>query len=180
MSVLAVYSIAKTLGLTDWLADKLAGSDSTAAKLASKVMHFAASKTGETDPEKIQAKLAADPALAAALKQTLIDNAHQLDLAPYKDRASARTMYSVHNDQADKIAERIIKYNLFYVLFLVLVQCLLIHFLKDEAAVLAAASATIGAVIKGLLDERKDVTGFYFGSSMGSKQKDANTKQGAN
>jgi hypothetical protein len=64
------------------------------------------------------------------------------------------------------------KWNLWSILALVLVNGIAIYFLSEEAAVLATVSNLLGIVIKSLLDERKEVTGFYFGSSVGSKMKD--------
>ena len=174
MSVLAVLGIAKTLGITDWLGEKLSGSDSGAAKVASKVLDFASQVTGETDPVKIEKVLSADPALAAQLKKTLMTNEHELDMAPYKDRQDARAMHNQHPEQADKIADRIMKYNLPYILFLLVANCFAMFFLRDYSAILAIVSNLIGMTLKSLFDERNCVTGFYFGSSMGSKNKDVN------
>ena len=81
-------------------------------------------------------------------------------------------MYVEQNVQADKIADRITKFNVLYIMLLVAVNCLLVYFLEDNGAVLAAASNIIGLVIRDLLAQIQAVTGFYFGSSMGSKSKD--------
>jgi hypothetical protein len=174
MSVLAVLGIAKTLGITDWVSDKLSSSDNGAAKIAAKVLDFASQATGESDPVKINKALIADPTLAIQLKQTLLDNEHELDMAPYKDRQDARAMHNQHPEQADKIADRIMKYNLPYILFLLVANCLAMFYLRDYSAILAIVSNLIGMTLKSLFDERNCVTGFYFGSSMGSKNKDVN------
>lgn len=176
MSVLAVLGIAQTLGITEWIGDKLSGSDSSAAKVASKVLDFASQITGESDPVKIQKALSTDPTLAAELKQTLVANEHEIDMAPYKDRANARQMYSVHNSQADKIAERVIKYNPLYILLCLIVQSLALYFLHENASLLSLITSVLTMAIKSFFDERKEVTGFYFGSSMGSKNKDINNQ----
>ena len=86
-------------------------------------------------------------------------------------------MYVEQNVQADKIADRITKFNVLYIMLLVAVNCLLVYFLEGNGAVLAAASNIIGLVIRDLLAQIQAVTGFYFGSSMGSKSKDV--KKGA-
>jgi hypothetical protein len=174
MSFFAVLGIAKTLGLTDWISNKLSGSDNDAVKIAAKVIDFASQATGESDPVKINNALIADPTLATKLKQTLLDNEHELDMAPYKDRKDARAMHNQHPEQADKIADRIMKYNLPYILFLLVANCLAMFFLREYSAILAIISNLIGMTLKSLFDERNCVTGFYFGSSMGSKNKDMN------
>ncbi len=174
MSVLAVLGIAQTLGITEWMSDKLSGSDSSAAKVASKVLDFASQVTGETDPKAMEKTLIAQPTLAAELKRTLVANEHEINMAPYQDRKDARAMHNQHPEQADKIADRIMKYNLPYILFLLVANCLAMFFLREYSAILAIVSNLIGMTLKSLFDERNCVTGFYFGSSMGSKNKDMN------
>jgi hypothetical protein len=176
MSVLAVLGIAKTLGITDWISNKLSGSDNDAAKVASKVLDFANQVTGESDPVKIEKALSNDPKLAAELKATLMANEHEINMAPYKDRQNARAMHNQHPEQADEIANRIMKYNLPYILFLLVANCLAMFFLREFSAILAIISNLIGMTLKSLFDERNCVTGFYFGSSMGSKNKDVNNQ----
>jgi len=179
MSIIAALGIAQAVGLTDWVKGKLERSDSSAAKVASKVLDFAASKTGESDPKKIEAALSSNPELAAQLKQTLMANEHELDMAPYLDRQDARAMHNKHPEQADKIADGIMKYNLPYIFVLLVANVLAMFFLKDYSAILAIVSNLLGMTIKSLFDERNCVTGFYFGSSMGSKNKDVNQVKGA-
>ncbi|NQY65966.1 MAG: hypothetical protein HRT38_20250 [Alteromonadaceae bacterium] len=176
MSIIAALGIADAVGLTDWVKSKLSNSDSNSAKIAAKVMDFAMSKTGESDPDKIQQRLSADPTLAAQLKQTLLDNEQEIDMAPYKDRQDARAMHNKHPEQADKIADkiadRVMTQNLPYIFILLIVNVLAVYFLKDQGAIIATISNVLGMTIKSLFDERICVTGFYFGSSMGSKNKD--------
>ena len=174
MSILAALGIAKAVGLTDWLTNKLSSSDNNAANIAANVINYATAKTGETDPINISAKLSSDPTLAAALKQTLLDNQQTLAMAPYRDRLDARAMHNKHPQQADKIADRIMKYNLPYIFVLLVANVLAMFFLKEYSAILAIVSNLLGMTIKSLFDERNTVTGFYFGSSMGSKNKDTN------
>jgi hypothetical protein len=176
MSIIAALGIAKAVGLTDWVTNKLSGSDNNAAKIAAKVIHFASDATGQTDQATIEKQLSNNPELAAKLKQTLLSNEHELDMAPYKDRQDARAMHNQHPEQADKIADRIMKYNLPYIFILLIANVLAMFYLKDYSAILAIVSNLLGMTIKSLFDERNCVTGFYFGSSMGSKNKDANNQ----
>jgi len=172
MSLLAAISIAKAVGLDDWLGEKLRGSDNKAAKVATQVIDFATQVTGANTPEQALTKLNADPTLAAQLKQSLINNAHELAMAPYQDRQNARAMHNKHPEQADKIAERIMKYNLWFIGGLIIAQCIAVYFLQDKPSLLTVISNLVGIALKTLFDERKEVCGFYFGSSMGSKSKD--------
>jgi hypothetical protein len=174
MSIVAALGIAKAIGLTDWVTDKLSGSDNDAAKIAAKVITYASTSTGKKDPSAIEKTLSEHPELAAKLKQTLLDNEHELDMAPFRDRQNARDMHNKHPQQADKIAHGIMRFNLPYIFILLVANVIAMVYLKDFSAILALVSNLLGMTIKSLFDERNCVTGFYFGSSMGSKSKDAN------
>ena len=176
MSIIAALGIAKAVGLTDWVTNKLSGSDNDAAKIAAKVIGFASDATGQKSNKAIEQQLSTNPELAAQLKQTLLDNEHNIDMAPYKDRQDARAMHNKHPQQADKIADRIMKFNLPYIFILLVANVLAMFYLKDFSAILAIVSNLLGMTIKSLFDERNCVTGFYFGSSMGSKNKDLNNQ----
>ena len=175
MSIIAALGIAKAVGLTDWVTNKLSGSDNNAAQIAAQVIDYASEATGKKDLKGIEQQLSADPALAAKLKQTLLDNEQALDMAPYKDRQDARAMHNKHPEQADKIANGIMKFNLPYIFILLVANVLAMFYLKDYSAILAIVSNLLGMTIKSLFDERNCVTGFYLGSSMGSKNKDDNS-----
>jgi hypothetical protein len=176
MSVLAVLGIAKTLGITDWISNKLSGSDNDAAKVASKVLDFASQATGESNPLKIEKALSNDPKLAAELKATLMANEHEINMAPYKDRQGARGMHNKHPEQADKIADRIMKYNPVYIAICLICQAFALYFMRDNPELLALLTSVLTMATKSFFDERKDVTGFFYGSSMGSKSKDINSQ----
>ncbi|PWD98799.1 hypothetical protein [Marinilabilia rubra] len=117
---------------------------------------------------------------------------YELDIEAYKaevsDRSSARQKYlDADKASADAIGRQIIGRNLTYIFILLLVQVLVTissvflasGFIEDkETAVTIGSSlgsvvgAAIGTVIGSLLQERNQVVGFHFGSSMGSRQKD--------
>ena len=88
------------------------------------------------------------------------------------DTADARDMYEKKNEMADAVARRIIKYNLIIVFGLVMVLIACTIFLKDNV-LLALISSTIGGVSAQLLTERMTIVQFFFGSSAGSKEKQA-------
>lgn len=111
-----------------------------------------------------------DPAAANELKKQIMANEQALSMAAYEDRKDARAAYRVHPEQADKLAERIMRWNLPYIAFLLVMNCIAVYCFKDHGALLATISSVLGMAIKSLFDERKEVSGFYFGGSMHSNQ----------
>lgn len=140
-------------------------------KAASDIVKIAETITGRTGEDALTV-INTDPAAALEFKKAVMADKHRLDELYLQDKASARNMYQVHHDQTDRISDRIMKWNLWMIFALVILNGVAVYFLKTEAAVLATVSNILGIVIKSLLDERKEVTGFYFGSSVGSKIKD--------
>ncbi len=114
----------------------------------------------------------ASPSELLALKQA--DHSFELEMRnlDYGNIDSARSMHKENHEQADKIADRVMKWNLAYVILTLAIQCVSIYLLKDFGTQLTIVSTACGWVLKGLLDERRDVTGFYFGSALGSRLKD--------
>lgn len=168
----AALGIAQAVGLDSWIINKLSSSDSGAANLAGKVIQLATEVTGEKDPEKCANSLMGDRDAMAEFKLLAEVNQQELLMAGYEDRKDARQMYNKHSNQADLIADRVMKYNLPYICIALLANVLAVYYMRDAGAVLAAISSVLGMAIKSLFDERMAVTGFYFGSSMGSKNKD--------
>jgi hypothetical protein len=93
----------------------------------------------------------------------------QLELY-YADLHSARDMYKEKSDMADDIAEKIINWNLWLLLVLVIVQVLVIMFVDGQIA--AVVTGVVGTITGALINERNTVVNFFFGSSKGSKDKD--------
>ena len=89
----------------------------------------------------------------------------------YKDMESARLLYqNTGQEQADIIANNVIKYNLYIVLFMVIIQCVVILYVDGKVA--AVITGVVGTVTGALIQERNTVINFFFGSSKGSKDKD--------
>jgi len=88
----------------------------------------------------------------------------------YADLASARDMYKEKSDMADDIAKKIINWNLWLLLVLVIVQVLVIMFVDGQIA--AVVTGVVGTITGALINERNTVVNFFFGSSKGSKDKD--------
>ena len=174
MSITAALAIAKATGLSDWITEKLSDSDSGAAKLAGRVIEYAADFTGYTTIDTALEKLKADPVAMQAFKDKVLSNEHELKKLAFADKQNARQMYQVHHNQADVIADRIMKYNPLYIGMCLVIQACALYFLQGNASLLSLITSILTMAIKSLFDERKEVNGFFFGSSMGSKQKDQN------
>ena len=84
---------------------------------------------------------------------------------------SAREMYAEKSDTADFIAHKVIKENLISIALLVIIQVLAIIFVEGPVA--AVITGVIGTIVGALINERNTVINFFFGSSKGSKDKDA-------
>lgn len=167
--ITTAMALAEATGLSSWIGRKLGGE--VGEKTAEKITDIAGVITGTEDPSEMLAKIKKDQALANELKKQLIDNEQELKLAYFEDVKSARDMYkATDHKQADSIADGIIKYNLWFVLFLILINIGVILFVK-EVAIVALLSNLIGASISYLWNERSTVINFFFGSSLGSKDK---------
>lgn len=117
------------------------------------------------------------------LKQ--FEKEHELELlrlrfeSTKEDNRSRETFYSeAHktyrekNQQADEISSHIIKYNLPIIAILVIVNVLIVYYMQDNATLIAIVSNIIGVAIANLFSERNTIVNFFFGSSIGSKEKD--------
>ncbi len=88
-----------------------------------------------------------------------------------KDLKDARSMYkSGKNKMADSIADRVIKLNLWVVLIAILIEIISVIYITDKVLI-AIISGAIGSVTTALIQERQQVINFFFGSSIGSKEK---------
>lgn len=105
------------------------------------------------------------------IQEAKAEYSNELELY-YKDLQSAREMYqNTDHKQADKIADNVIKYNLIIVLVMVCIQVLVIMYVEGQVA--AVITGVVGTITGALLQERNTVINFFFGSSQGSKDKDA-------
>jgi hypothetical protein len=166
-SIALVKGIADATGLTDWIAGKFGDS----APVAKKVIETAMAISGAQSPQDAIKILSQDQVKAAECKAAIEAQEMELIKLAYDDLKSARTMYqNTGHDQADKIAESVIRYNLPMVGLLVCANALALCFIK-EATIAVAVGNVIGASIQALWNERQQVIGFFFGSSFGSQKK---------
>lgn len=80
--------------------------------------------------------------------------------------------YQNKSDMADGIASQIINRNLPIIAILVIINVALVYFMKENPSLIAIASNIIGVAIGNLFNERQAIVNFFFGSSIGSKEKD--------
>jgi len=99
-----------------------------------------------------------------------------LKLEQEKFKTSHETYRQSHT-MADKIASSVIKWNLPIIFLLVISNLFIIDLFKDNAPLMAIASNIIGIAIGKLFTERQAVINFFFGSSIGSKDKDVHIQQ---
>lgn len=126
----------------------------------------------------VLAVIEADPEQARLFQEAVMKDKYRLEELYVEDKQSARDMYkSTDHTQADKISDNIIENNAKYAILIGLAQILILIWatsIPPEALVIIGNVSSW--LIKGFLDERKEVTGFYFGSSLGSKLKDKGVK----
>jgi len=86
-------------------------------------------------------------------------------------RGMAHETYRLKSDKQDRISEQIIRFNLPVIAVLVLVNILIVYYIQDNATLIAIVSNIIGIATANLFTERQAIINFFFGSSMGSKDK---------
>lgn len=165
-----VFPIAAAIGLAaefgPGLVRWLAGDD--AGDVADKVSDVAMTVTGAPDPDGALAIARGDPKVAAELRQALAGMEVDLERAYLADRASARERDVAiqtargRNTRADVLAFSAIAGLIGLIWLVVFVE---IQAGPARDVLLLLAGALIAVV--------KDVYGFEFGSSRGSKEKDA-------
>jgi len=173
MDPLTIMGLIKFVPDVVGLFNKKRGKD--AKKAIETVGQIAEAVTGQTGSDAEKA-IAEDPSLAYKFQLAVMADSHIQEQLELEDRGSAREMYKVNPEKASNIAEHIMKYNLVIIFILVIINILAIDRLQDAGPSLGLISNVIGLVMGGLLSERQAVTGFYFGSSLGSKLKNEGKK----
>ncbi|GAA4649028.1 hypothetical protein GCM10023116_13020 [Kistimonas scapharcae] len=158
----AASLIADITGVGEWIG-KLLGGDK-GETVAREVINQAQVLTGASSMDEAIAVLNADKAKARALRERLIEHRETLIRLANEDRQNARALYEKKNATADKVADRIMKWNLPLIALLVSGYVLIFIYVPErDPAVLASSALTL--VLKGLLDERTTLIQFFFGAS---------------
>ena len=134
----------------------------------------------EPTPEAVERELSKnDPTVLLKLKELEANQKVELEriMLEYQRLENEKYMkahdtYQTNNAMADKIAEQIIKNNLPVIGVLVILNVAIVHFF-EKPALIAIASNVIGVAIGHLFNERQAIVNFFFGSSLGSKNKSA-------
>lgn len=170
-------AVGVALSLAKYVPELIGMFDSKRGEQAQGVMQAVSSVaeavTGKTGDAAVDA-INADPNLALEFKTAVMADKHVTEQLALEDKKSAREAYKVQHEQADKIAERIMKWNLPALMMMAVIQAGVIWVAKMydlDVAVVAIVSNLLGLVVKSLLDERLSVVNFFFGSSLGSKMK---------
>jgi Na+/H+ antiporter NhaD/arsenite permease-like protein len=144
--------------LKNWLSD-----DND--KIADKAVDIAQAITGTSNITEAIKSLTQNDHLAATFSEQVTRQSAHFE-ALLADRSDARENYKNSHKQADRMADRIMVLNLPVALVVVVAQGAATYFLKDNPTLLSTTTAAFTWLIKHLLDERKEVTGFYFGGAL--------------
>lgn len=167
MDPFTLFTIAKSIfsatGLDDkaeeWIGDKLGDG------VAKKITGIAQAVIGHTDTKTMSTEQ------LASVKTAILDAEADIRKLAHEDLKDAREMYSeTEHTMADKVAESVIKWNLWMVAMLVGVNVGVLLYVTNPTIAVAVGNI-IGASISYLWQERQSVIGFFFGSSHGSKTK---------
>jgi len=146
--------------------------DSKADKIGSTIAEIAQSVTDSKSIDESTAKLMLDPQLAFKFEMAVMESETVLERLDEQSRQRASEQYKTSHKMADKIAWRIMVWNLPIIALMTVVNLLAAYFMSELGALLAVVSNLIGVFIGALITERQQVTSFHFGSSLGSKTKD--------
>lgn len=167
--VSGAMALSDAVGLTSWIGQKLGGD--VGEKTANKITDIAQAVTGGKTPEEALEIVKQNNEMAQQVRMAIIDNEHELTKVYLEDVKSARAMYSnTDHKMADDIASKIIKYNVWFIIILLLANVAVPLYIPDTGTV-ALISSLIGASVSYLWNERAVVIAFFFGSSKSSKDK---------
>lgn len=163
MSIVAIAGALSAFSplIKSWLTDD----EDDQSGIAQAVVDAALQVTTSESPNAALAQLAANPDLQKQFHEMLSNRSNDIALL-IRDRESARKNYALSKTTTDAIAKRVMSYNLPLVILTVTVQAVTTYYLRDNAALVSAVSTACSFIIKHLLDERKEITGFYFGGSL--------------
>ena len=168
----AATTLLNAVGLSDWLKRKFAGKPSEAA--AGAIVDTVVAAAGATDWREANRMVAADLEARTRARDLLLAQEHEITRLQFADLDSARSMYAQEHATADRLARQIMGRNLIAVVVLIGANAAGLILVTDPTSA-AALGNVLGASIAYLWNERSQVVGFFFGSSIGSKLKDRRT-----
>jgi|LGVF01.1.fsa_nt_gb uncharacterized membrane protein len=142
----------------------------------------------ENEPQAIADAIKNDPEALIKIKELEFKEQESLrsqvlELAKLESAKydKAHDTYQSKNEMADEVAKQIIARNLPLIGILVVLNVAIVYFFKENATLIAIASNVIGISIGNLFAERQSIVNFFFGSSLGSKEKSMQiNKRGSN
>lgn len=165
----AAVALLKATGLDDWIKHRFHGRPSEAA--ARVIVDTATAAAGATSWQEAIKAIDGDLQRRDRVRALLIEQEQALIALQYADLADARSLYAVEHGTADRLARQIMARNLIAVILLLGANAAALVFVTDPTSA-AALGNVLGASIAYLWNERSQVVGFFFGSSIGSKLKD--------
>ena len=161
-------AIAEAVGLADWLKRKFHGRPG--AEAAATIVDIATRAVGASTPAEALERVSGSSEAAARVRRQLQQWEQELVRLDQQDRADARALYGRQHGVADRIARQIMVWNLPAVVALVAANCAAVYYIANPTVAVALGNL-IGASIAHLWGERLQVVSFFFGSSLGSKDK---------
>lgn len=163
--VTSALAIIKASGLVEWAWKKWGGVPGV--EVSSKIVEIAGTVIGDD--------AAKDAAFVTAVQESevralILEHESELMKLHLQDKSNARSMYKDKSSQADKVAHSIMVFNLPAIIALLLLNGAAVYYIENPAVAVAIGNA-IGASISFLWQERQQIVGFFFGSSLGSKAK---------
>lgn len=163
--ITSALAIIKYSGLAEWAGKRWGGAPGV--EVSKKIIEIAGTVVGE---EAAKEGAILTPAHESQIRSKILDSEPELMKLHLQDKDSARGMYKNKSSQADKVAHSIMLWNLPAIIALLLLNGAAVYFIENPAVAVAIGNA-IGASISFLWQERQQIVGFFFGSSLGSKKK---------
>jgi hypothetical protein len=164
----AAWGIAWATGLTDWLGRKLGGAPGE--KVSRRIVDIAADVVGGASPGETIARIQSNAETVKKLRTLIVQQENELVRLNAEDTQDARALYELRPTQANAVARHIMRYNLPAIVGLLVSNAAAVYYIEDPAVAVAIGNM-IGASISYMWQERQQVVGFFFGSSLGSKEK---------
>jgi hypothetical protein len=157
--------IARSVGLTDWLASKFGDS----APVAKKVIDIAVAVSGAQNPDDVVKILTADPVKAAQVAQAIKDQEMELTQLAYADIKDARDLQKAALAQDDLFSKRFVYYFITFWSVVTISYITAITFCDIPPASIRYADTILGfllgTAVAGMFQ-------YLLGSTMQNKTKD--------
>lgn len=164
----AAIAIVKATGLGDWIVRKLGREPGE--RVSEQIVSIASQVVGGATPTEIVTRLAGNADAEKALRAQLIQHETLLLELHAADLRDARALYRAKSTEANRVSRSIMTWNLPAIVALIAGNCAAVYYISNPAVAVAVGNI-IGASISFLWQERSQVVGFFFGSSIGSKDK---------